>query len=109
MEEVAGGFFHEAGLGPFLALTVAIGGAMAFSAGGAVARGWGSIGHLVFYAFLLTCAERFLQFALFEGTLLSPVHFAIDFAILLAFAWLGFALRRREQMRRQYGFLAGRS
>ena len=108
MDETTGAFFHEAGLGPFLALTVVIGGAMAFSAGGAVARGWGSMGQLAFYALLLTLAERFLQFALFDGTLLSPIHFAIDFAILFAFAWLGFALRRREQMRRQYGFLRRR-
>ena len=105
MGATGSGFFHEAGLVPFLVLTVAIGGAMAFSAGGAVARGWDSFGHLAFYTLLLTLAERFLQFALFGGTLLSPLFFAIDFVILFAFAWLGFALRRREQMARQYGFL----
>ena len=103
------GFFHEAGLGAFLALTVAIGGGMAFSAGGAVARGWDSIAMLAFYTLLLTLAERFLQFALFDGTLLSVPFFVLDFAILLAFALLGFRLARRSQMARQYGFLAGGS
>ena len=101
------GFFHEAGLGAFLVLTVAIGGGMAFSAGGAVARGWDSIRMLVFYTLLLTLAERFLQFALFDGTLLSIPFLLVDFAILLAFALAGFKLARRSQMARQYGFLKG--
>lgn len=106
MDAVAGGFFHEAGLFPFIVLTVVIGGGMAFAAGGAVARGWDSMGYLLFYTLLLALAERFLQFALFEGTLLSVPFLVVDFAILFAFAYAGFHLRRREQMRRQYGFLA---
>jgi len=98
------GILFENGLLAFLAVTCAIGGGMAFAAGGAVADGWKSMAHLVFYTVLLTGADRFLHYALFEGTLLSVRHFVVDFLILLACAWLGFTLRRRSQMRRQYGF-----
>lgn len=96
--------YAEGGLISFLIVTVAIGGGMAYAAGGAVADGWKSMAHLVFYTFLLTLADRFLHYALFEGELLSLQHFVIDFLILLAFAWLGFTLRRASQMKRQYGF-----
>ena len=98
------GLLYENGLISFLIVTVVIGGGMAWAAGGAVADGWKSMAHLVFYTFLLTLADRFLHYALFEGTLLSVLHFVIDFVILLGFAWLGFTLRRALQMRRQYGF-----
>ena len=98
------GILHEESLLSFLIVTVAIGGGMAWAAGGAVADGWKSMGHLVFYTFLLTLADRFLHFALFEGTLLSVQHFVVDFLILLAFAWVGFKVRRASQMKRQYGF-----
>ena len=101
------GFFHEAGPVAFLVLTVVIGGGMAYAAGAAVARGWDSLRMLVFYTLLLTCAERFLQFALFDGTLLSIPFLLVDFAILLAFALVGFKLARRAQMARQYGCLKG--
>ena len=82
------GMLHE-GLLPFVALTLVIGGGMAWAAGGAVADGWKSMAHLVFYVFLLTLADRFLHFALFEGTLLSVRQFLIDFLILLAFGYVG--------------------
>ena len=98
------GLLYEKGLLSFLILTCVIGGGMAFATGGAVAQGWKTMAHLVFYVFLLTLADRFLHYALFEGTLLSPLHFVVDFAILLGFAWLGFTLRRAAQMKRQYGF-----
>ena len=99
------GILYESdGLLSFLIVTVAIGGGMAWAAGGSVAEGWKSMAHLVFYTFLLTLADRFLHYALFEGTLLSALHFVVDFLILLAFAWLGFTARRASQMKRQYGF-----
>ena len=98
------GLLYEKGLPSFLILTCVIGGGMAFAAGGAVAQGWKTMAHLVFYVFLLTLADRFLHYALFEGTLLSILHFLIDFAILLAFGYAGFRLRRMSQMKNQYGF-----
>ena len=98
------GILYEQQLLPFVVVTWLIGGGMAFAAGGAVADGWKSMAHLVFYTFLLTLADRFLHYALFDGTLLSLRHFVIDLLILLAFAYAGFRLRRQSQMRRQYGF-----
>ena len=103
---MGGILYAEGGLLSFLILTVVIGGGMAYAAGGAVADGWKSMAHLVFYTFLLTLADRFLHYALFEGELLSVPRFVVDFLILLAFAWLGYSLRRASQMKRQYGFRA---
>ena len=97
-------FLYEHSLLSFIALTLVIGGGMAMSTGGAVAQGWKSMQHLAFYTLLLTLADRFLHFALFEGSLLSAKHFLIDLIILLIFAGIGFMLRRRSQMKRQYGF-----
>jgi len=98
-------FLYEHTLLSFVALTIVIGGGMAMSTGGAVAQGWKSMGHLFLYTLLLTFADRFLHFALFEGTLLSVKHFLIDLVILLICAGIGFGLRRRSQMKRQYGFI----
>jgi len=98
-------FLYEHTLLSFVALTIVIGGGMALSAGGAVAQGWNSMAHLFLYTLLLTFADRFLHFALFEGTLLSVKHFLIDFVILFICAGIGFTLRRQSQMRRQYGFI----
>lgn len=100
------GLLYEGGFLSFLILTCVIGGGMAYAAGGAVAQGWKTMAHLVFYVLLLTLADRFLHYALFDGTLLSVLHFLVDFSILLAFAYMGFRLRRMSQMRNQYGFRA---
>jgi hypothetical protein len=51
---------------------------------------------------------RFIHFALFDGTLLSPHYYAVDAAIAILFAGLGFHVTRRSQMARQYGFLERR-
>jgi len=101
------GIVYESSLVSFIALTLFIGGGMAWASGAAVARGWESKGFLVAYAALLACVERFLQFALYEGTLLSLRFWVTSFLILLAFAWIGFALKRREQMSRQYKSVLG--
>jgi hypothetical protein len=54
---------------------------------------------------ILALAVRFIHYALFAGTLLSPHYYAVDAAILIVIAGLGFRAMRRHQMTRQYGFL----
>jgi hypothetical protein len=52
---------------------------------------------------------RFLHYALFGEPLLSWSNFAADLATALLFAWCGFRICRRAQMKRQYGWLENRS
>ena len=61
-----------------------IGGGAAFLAGRAIAQTWRPFWHVVIYMAMLGAAVRFVHFALFEGTLLSPASYAADTLYLLA-------------------------
>ena len=52
---------------------------------------------------------RFIHFALFEGTLLSPHFYAVDTIVCLIFGFLGFRATRVGQMTTQYGWLNARA
>ncbi len=52
---------------------------------------------------------RFLHFALFEGTLLSPQFYAVDTLVCLIFGFLGFRATRVGQMTTQYSWINARS
>ena len=78
---------------------------VAFIAGRAVAQTWRPPWHLVAYMLILGAAERFIHFALFDGTLLSLHYYLVESAIAMAFACAGFRLTRKRQFARQYGFL----
>jgi hypothetical protein len=99
----------EATIWEFLFITVALAGGAAYLTGRAVAVSWSSNIHLVGYTFLLTCATRFIHFALFDGTLLSVHYFIVDFVILLIIAFIGQRVTRARQMATQYSFEYGRS
>lgn len=94
-----------AGLAVFVFVTVVLAGAAAFATGRAIALKWGALWHLAFYIALLTFACRFLHYALFRQPFLDPRNVAIDFAVLIAIAFLGFRLARRRQMIGQYPWL----
>jgi len=103
------GIIWEVSLGDFLLVTVFLGGGAAWLTGRAVAITWRSLWKLLVYVALLTCAVRFIHFALFGGTLLSPYFFLVDFVILLALANLGYRLTRTIQMVSQYSWLFERA
>jgi hypothetical protein len=103
------GIIWEVSLGDFLLVTVFLGGGAAWLTGRAVAITWRSLWKLLLYVALLTCAVRFIHFALFGGTLLSPYFFLVDFVILLALANLGYRLTRTIQMVSQYSWLFERA
>ena len=103
------GIIWEVSLGDFLLVTVFLGGGAAWLTGRAVAITWRSLWKLLLYVALLTCAGRFIHFALFGGTLLSPYFFLVDFVILLALANLGYRLTRTIQMVSQYSWLFERA
>ena len=52
---------------------------------------------------------RFIHFALFEGTLLSPQFYAVDTVICLIFGFLGFRATRVGQMTTQYSWINDRA
>jgi hypothetical protein len=108
------GFFVEhpegwAGILQFLVLTVIMGGGGAFMAGKALASGWKSIPRLLFYMLIFTAGLRFLHYALFEGTLTSPLYFVSHGLVVMAAALLGYRTKRASQMTTQYPWLYERT
>ncbi|MCV0394162.1 MAG: hypothetical protein K5872_21115 [Rhizobiaceae bacterium] len=95
----------EVSLWEFLFVTVALGGGGAWLTGRALARTWQPEWKLAFYVVLLTGATRFIHFALFQGTLLTPWYFVVDLIVLMAIAFLGMRYYRADQMGTRYGFL----
>jgi hypothetical protein len=97
--------FEEDSLGVFLLVTVFLGGGAAWLTGRAIAQTWRPWWSLLPYMLILGVAIRFFHVTLFNGTALSPHYYAVDTAIALMLAGLGFHFTRQAQMRRQYGFL----
>ena len=60
-------------------------------------------------AMLLAAATRFIHFALFEGTLLSPYYYMVDLIVLVIIAMLGKRVTRARQMSTQYSFIFERT
>jgi hypothetical protein len=101
--------YEEDSIGVFLLVTVAMGGGAAWMAGRAIAATWRPLWHVVAYMFVLGAAVRFIHFALFEGTLLSPQYYLVDTAICLISGLAAYRVTRARQMVIQYGFRNVRS
>lgn len=97
--------YEENSFGVFLLVTLVLGGAGAWLSGRAIALTWRPWWMAALAMLLLGAAVRFVHFALFDGTLVSPYFYAVDGAILIVIALAGFRATRRRQMARQYGFL----
>jgi len=93
----------------FLGLTVVITGGAAAMMGQAVAVTWRPFWQVIIYSILLGLADRFLVFALFEGTLLSLSGFVIHTVTVMALASLAFRISRARNMVNQYPWLYKRS
>lgn len=102
---IAPSWMVERSLADFLLVTLTIGCGTSWLTGRAVARGWGSPLHLFVYCVLLACAVRFTHFALFEGDLLSGIHYLSELVMVTAVATLGFRAVRTQQMTERYGWL----
>jgi hypothetical protein len=101
--------YEEDYAGLFLLVTVVMGGGAAFLAGRAIAATWRPWWHVAFYMLLLGVTVRFIHFALFEGTFVSPHFYAIDTAVCLIFGYLGFRATRVAQMTTQYRWINART
>src|SRR5919205_136168 len=92
-----------------LFVTGLIGGGAAWLAGRAIAQTWRPTWHILLYMLLLGAAVRFVHFALFEATLISPASYAADTLYLLAVGSLAWRVARTQQMVTQYGWLYERT
>ncbi|MGA2892608.1 MAG: DUF6867 family protein [Xanthobacteraceae bacterium] len=97
--------FFEGSFGVFLFVTVVLGGGAAALAGRAIALTWRPQWQVFAYALILGGAVRFIHFALFGGTLLSPHYYIIDAVVCIAFGFAGFRGARAGQMVTQYRWL----
>ena len=90
-------------------VTGVLGGGAAFLAGRAIAGTWRPFWHVLVYMAMLGAAVRFVHFALFEGTLLSPASYACDTLYLIVIGSLGWRMTRAAQMATQYYWLYERT
>src|SRR5262245_8159029 len=104
-----GGFYTEESFLQIVMVTGIIGGGAAWLAGGAIARTWRAISHVVAYMLLLGAGVRFVHFALFEGSLLSLASYICDTAYLMLAGTLAWQITRTNQMVRQYVWLYKRT
>ena len=90
-------------------VTGVIGGGAAFLAGRAIAQTWRPFWSVVVYMAMLGAAVRFVHFALFEGTLLSPASYLADALYLIIVGALAWRMTRAAQMATQYYWLYERT
>jgi hypothetical protein len=89
----------------FVLVTLLMGGAAGFSTGRAIAQTWRPGWHLVLSALALGVAVRFIHFALFEASFLTPQYYVIDTLFVLLAGFVGFRLTRVRQMTARYRWL----
>ena len=101
--------YEEDYVGLFLLVTVVMGGGAAWLAGRAIAATWRPWLHVAGYMLILGFAVRFIHFALFDSTLLSPQFYVVDTIVCLIFGFLGFRVTRVAQMTTQYSWINERA
>jgi hypothetical protein len=105
LHTIAALLYEDESLGIFVLITVVLGGGAALLAGRAIAATWRPWWQVVVYMLILGGAVRFIHFALFGGTLLSPHYYAVDSVVCLIAGLLGFRAARVAQMVRQYRWI----
>lgn len=101
--------YHTGSGWVFLLVTVIIGGAAAFLAGRAIAQTWRPYWHIPLYMVPIAASIRFFHYALFHEPMISLQNYAVDFAVVLAAASLGYRALRARQMAQQYHWLYRRA
>jgi len=104
MEQILG-----TSVGDFIFVSLILGGGAGFLTGQGQAQNWASIRKVIPFVVLLACATRFLHFALFGGTLLSPTGFLIDLVWIGLCAVTAYQMTRAAKMVRQYPWLYERA
>ena len=91
--------------GVFLGLTVIFMGGCAFLAGQALATTWRPAWRMLPYGLLMGAADRFLDYALFQGRLWSAGGYLVASGVLMASGLLAYRTTRARQMANQYPWL----
>lgn len=104
IEELLGGSILE-----FILLTVVMFGGVGLMMGQALAQTWRPQWYAIPYGVLLAAANRFLSFALFEGTLLSLTGLIIDAVVIAGIALFAYRATLARKMVAQYPWLYERS
>ncbi len=97
--------YEEESFGIFVLVTIILGGGAAWLSGRAVAGTWRPAWQVFVYCLILGGAVRFIHYALFGGTLVSPHYYLVDTAVLMALGFLGFRAARVSQMVTHYRWL----
>jgi hypothetical protein len=104
IEDLLGDSFGE-----FIGVTLVLFGAAAFMTGQALAQTWRPLWQMLPYGGMLAAANRFLSWAMFGGTLISPVGFIIDAIIMIVIGAVAYRLTLAHKMAKQYPWLYVRS
>jgi hypothetical protein len=89
--------------------TVVIMGGAGYMTGQAVASTWRPYWQAIAYSLLLGVTDRFLIFALFEGTLLSLPGLVLDTAVISSICLIGYRITRVSKIVGQYPWLYERT
>jgi hypothetical protein len=92
-------------LSVFVGLTLVLFGFVAFMTGQALARTWRGWWQAFPYALLLSLADRFLTYALFDEPLLHLTGWLIQYAYLVAVILIVYRMTRARAMVTQYPWL----
>ena len=109
MSMLQGILYEEESAWLFLLVTVVMGGWAGWMAARAIARGWRPFWQCVLALLLVAAAVRFIHFALFAGTLVSPHYYAVDAIVVMIIGAAGFRFTRTRQMTSQYRWLYERT
>jgi hypothetical protein len=101
--------YEESSAFTFILVTCLLGGWAAWMTGRAVAKAWQPAWRCILYLLILACVVRFLHYALFKGTLISPHYYIVDAVILEVIGLAGWRYNRVRQMTTQYSWLYERS
>ncbi len=93
----------------FIFVTLILGGMAARATGRANATTWRPYTRTFIFIILLGFAVRFLHFALFQRTLLTPRFYIIDEIVLQGIALWAYRAARAGMMLRQYRWMFDRS
>ena len=93
----------------FIGMTLVIMGFAAYMIGQAMANTWKPYWHNVVYCALLGGGDRFLHYALFDGSLFSISGYVIDTVVLVAIASFAFRITQARRMASQYPWLYERA
>lgn len=89
----------------FIILTLMLGGWLAYMTGRALATTWRGYGMLIVALLFLGLVNRFIHFAVVEGSLFSLKYYMSDTICLIFIGILGFQITRTKQMTTQYWWL----